>query len=399
MAGPWMTATALSLLVLAASARYGRDPADGQSESRLLTALGEVAQALQQLENTTTKSLKFHRQNSDVLHQSLRILRHNGEVLESLWRLPASIKDELNEQNGRVVELVRNASGNVERLTRENEHLKTELEKKEEEVNQLAADLDTAKEKNEHLSLKMQNLGRALEESERELEELRQREEFLNDTVTKQSKLIADIHPLVVQLNVTKLVSRFAHSKDWKALRKGLEAVLEEGAARRQLLNVSYDTEAPLWEAGLHGYSELAGLLLTGGRDPDLADAEGCTLLHGAAQGGHTGLARLLLARGADPEARAGRTAWTPLVYAARWDRLAVLKLLKERGADLNSATSDGETALHWAAWEGHLEVVRYLVATGASTTVRNHWGRTPLENARLHGQTAVVEYLSQFPH
>ena len=51
---------------------------------------------------------------------------------------------------------------------------------------------------------------------------------------------------------------------------------------------------------------------------------------------------------------------------AALKGHLEVVRLLLEAGADKDSATTDGATALLEAAMAGHLEVVRLLLETGA---------------------------------
>ena len=42
---------------------------------------------------------------------------------------------------------------------------------------------------------------------------------------------------------------------------------------------------------------------------------------------------------------------------------LEVVKALLAAQADVNKASNDGETPLHWASNEGHLEVVKALLA------------------------------------
>ncbi|KAI9764162.1 MAG: hypothetical protein M1840_008644 [Geoglossum simile] len=51
----------------------------------------------------------------------------------------------------------------------------------------------------------------------------------------------------------------------------------------------------------------------------------------------------------------------TPLLRAAEKGHETVARLLLEKGADLNAKTLDGKTALHLAAENGHVMVVRLL--------------------------------------
>ncbi len=101
---------------------------------------------------------------------------------------------------------------------------------------------------------------------------------------------------------------------------------------------------------------------------PDGVDARmvtGWTPLHDAAAGGHAGAAAELLARGADPSARA-RDGITPAMVAARVGALDVVRLLVQAGADLTAPADTARTALESALQHGHLDVAKVLVRAGA---------------------------------
>ena len=57
----------------------------------------------------------------------------------------------------------------------------------------------------------------------------------------------------------------------------------------------------------------------------------------------------------------------TPLIYAAQSGHEALVRLLLERGADVEAKDRGGETALIYAAESGHEAVVRLLKSAGAS--------------------------------
>ena len=52
---------------------------------------------------------------------------------------------------------------------------------------------------------------------------------------------------------------------------------------------------------------------------------------------------------------------WAPIHFAARWDRLDVVKMLLDYGADPLQRTWDGQTALVIARKHGHYATLRLI--------------------------------------
>lgn len=81
---------------------------------------------------------------------------------------------------------------------------------------------------------------------------------------------------------------------------------------------------------------------------------------------------------------------WTP----AKRGNLEIVKLLVERGADVNDRNKSGWTPLMLAASEGHEPVVSYLLSKGADPKAVDQKGTSALTIAALHGHAAVVGVL-----
>ena len=129
---------------------------------------------------------------------------------------------------------------------------------------------------------------------------------------------------------------------------------------------------------------------------------EGSTPLMRAAKNGDSAAIRLLLANGADANARA-KNGTTALMFAAGIgygtgtfandyatpaELLEAVKVLVAAGADVNAVSEAGQTPLHFGA-QASDDIVKFLAASGAKLDVKDKQGRTPVEMALgvgLHG-------------
>jgi hypothetical protein len=130
--------------------------------------------------------------------------------------------------------------------------------------------------------------------------------------------------------------------------------------------------------------------------NPDLVrstDADGKTPLHWAAEYCHPDVAIFLLDNAAEIDAKSN--SGTPLSFAARKGCVAVVKLLTDRGAALDTALlNEGRTPLHSAVIFGQVEAVKMLLSRGSSVSAKDKYGATPLNYALVLGDPQIPDLI-----
>ncbi len=137
---------------------------------------------------------------------------------------------------------------------------------------------------------------------------------------------------------------------------------------------------------------EAAPVLASTPPQEDEIDSEGLDLIL-AARYGHENVVRILLDRGVDIDHQ-DELGTSALIAVAAEPHTAILKLLLKRGADVHLGTNDGTTALMNAAASGRLAHVRLLLHAGADLERKNLEGETALVYAIKFGRAEVLDYL-----
>ncbi len=183
------------------------------------------------------------------------------------------------------------------------------------------------------------------------------------------------------------------------------------GAAKKAILdgaslNAKNGWLTPLRAAIGRDYPRIAELLISSGATIDI-DA-----LCVAANSNSSKVAKLLISKGANINeicingdspihiaAKGG-------MHAARGGHLETLKVLIAEGANLNARLMDnksnssygivGWTPLHLAANNGQTESAKLLVEAGAEINSKSQKGHTPLDISIMHGQAETAIYLEK---
>ena len=186
------------------------------------------------------------------------------------------------------------------------------------------------------------------------------------------------------------------------------------------LLQSAENNITPILFAIYHGKSDIAQLFVDRGAPVSfgeavaLGDAERVkamlasdrSLLHSRSADGypaaglaiffrHPELARWLIEEGADVNAAAENAQRVaPLHAAAAVCDHDTTRLLLERGANPNAKQQMDYTPLHGAASRGDVEIAKLLLAHGAERNAKASDGMTPSDVARKYGRVEFAEWL-----
>lgn len=140
-------------------------------------------------------------------------------------------------------------------------------------------------------------------------------------------------------------------------------------------------------------------MLVRNGADPSIANKDGIIPLYQAVKLDHSVLAGVLLHRSPQPAQDAN---WkTPVGetltnMAVTSHNTALLRVLVEKGADVNTVDYLENTPLHLAAERGMTEAVDILLAKGAYVDAINIMGTTPIMAAAQGGHDSLAAQLAE---
>jgi ankyrin repeat protein len=168
-----------------------------------------------------------------------------------------------------------------------------------------------------------------------------------------------------------------------------------------------------LWIPAQKGMLQVVELLLNAGAETTVApfgnladelNITGWTPLYAAMKARKFDVVKLLLKRGADPNA-VTKLGSTPFLLASEICDLDIIEACVEAGADLDFAPSGpdadnlnitGQTALFMATLKDRVDVVKFLIQKGAQVNVQNRYGVSPLLLCAESGNYELVQALAQ---
>src|SRR5688572_16743107 len=154
--------------------------------------------------------------------------------------------------------------------------------------------------------------------------------------------------------------------------------------------------ESPVANAAMRNDLVAVKLLIKQKADVNLAQGDGMTALHWAAEHGNPEMVQALLKAGAKVSSVTRIGSYTPLHLASKAGNAAAVKFLLGAGSDVKATTTtSGVTALHLAAAGGNADVVTALLEKGADPNAKEpEWGQTPLIFAAAYDRPAAIKAL-----
>ena len=142
---------------------------------------------------------------------------------------------------------------------------------------------------------------------------------------------------------------------------------------------------------------DIEGELRTRGLTIDIVDVNGFTALMWAARRGDSIAVDLLIKGGANVNLETD-VKWSALIFAAYGADSTCVKLLLEAGANHLQVNFQGDNALHYAAQNSNnRDIIRLLVERGVDLEARTTFGGTPLmasaHSNKIESATALLDF------
>ena len=135
--------------------------------------------------------------------------------------------------------------------------------------------------------------------------------------------------------------------------------------------------------ACLYGRVDVVDRLIAAGCDINITDGGGCTALPYAARGGNVEIVDRLVINGADLHCYSNWTGLSALHEACKYGHTEVVDRLLSLGAAVNLQNYIGKTALMYACTTDKLPIMKLLLEHGADATIVANDGQTAFDLTR----------------
>merc|ERR1712126_398688 len=145
-----------------------------------------------------------------------------------------------------------------------------------------------------------------------------------------------------------------------------IEAVEELLKAGADINHQSKLGQTALFLAAQKDEKDLALLLIRKGANVNLLSSKGFSAAYAAVENGDLEIVEALAKAGADLDVQGtpgigGSTGWTPLMNAAYFGKVEIVRFLKNQGVDVGKTDTNGDTALDLAEQQFNSEIIKIL--------------------------------------
>jgi len=163
---------------------------------------------------------------------------------------------------------------------------------------------------------------------------------------------------------------------------------------RDYMINVATSTGLTLLHCAADmGHSEMVEYLIDHDAQIQPRDDEGLTPLHLAVIGGHIDCAEILIDSGAYWNVRDDQ-GLSPLLHACKDGNSEMVSFLLDCGCNILARSDSGDSAMHFAGESGSMDLMKLLLERNVDINCRNKNGETPLEIASANGHDHLVGWM-----
>ena len=142
---------------------------------------------------------------------------------------------------------------------------------------------------------------------------------------------------------------------------------------------------------------EIFNLFISGGMDVNSCDDLGTPMLNIAVRNDHEDIVKYLIDLGADINVSSQDRGYSPVMDAVWKGNTSITELLIKKGANLNTLSKDGQSNLVLAVGADRIPIVKLLVENGADPDVKDQMGMSAYNYATLFRKEKITEILKPY--